>query len=364
MHDARSTVPGPPGQPPSGPPPAPPPMPRRARAIARHATRSASPRARVAAIGLLLATGSLAPAAARSGTADEPSAGLLLRRARYALAEGDVERARASLRAACTSEPSTGRGLEAALLLASLEFGRGDRTAAESALAMPAGLARSLPAAADALALARGWIALGSDDPASARLAFAAAAASPDASARDLSALGSAWASLAAGEPASAIATLGPVSRASTDPVLRTAARWSLARAHAAAGDSRRARHALRDLRRTARSTSFADDVELDLALAELASGDLRSARRTILRLGGLPGSSSGPARRPGEVPTLADLQLPPRRFVARLAALFTARPIEAESPVEFLRRALDRDARSDATEALRLVSAAEGGRP
>jgi hypothetical protein len=339
-------------------------MPCQRRAIARRASRSASLPARVTTIVLLLATGSLAPATARSSIAEAPSAGLLLRRARYALAEGDTERARTSLRAACIAEPSTGRGLEASLLLASLEFGRGDRAAAEGALALPAGLARTLPAAADALALARGWIALGSDDPPSARLAFAAAAASPDASARDLSALGSAWASLAAGEPASAITTLGPVARASTDPVLRTAARWSLARAHAAAGDSRRARHALRDLRRTARATSFADDVELDLALAELASGDLRSARRTILRLGGLRASSSGPARRPGEVPTLADLQLPPRRFVARLAALFAARPIEAESPVEFLLRALDRDARSDATEALRLVSAAEGGRP
>ncbi len=367
MRDARTNVPRPPGQPPPAPPPpAPPsagppsagpiavPMPRRPHSRAMSGTPAAA--LRVAACILALVR-------AQAAAANTPPAGVLLRQARYALAEGDSDRARDALRSACAAEPGSARGVEAALLLATLEFGRGDRAAAESALVVPGDLSRALPSGTDALAIARGWIALGSDDPASARRAFAAAASSPDLAARDLATLGGAWASLASAEPVAAIAILGPVARTSPDPILRTAAQWSLARAHAAAGDPRRARHALRGLRRLARTTSFADDVELDLALSELSAGDTRAARRTILRLRALPGRASGPARAPGESPTLADLRLPPRAFVARLAALFANRARGVESPVEFLRRALDRDARADADEALRLVIREEGGR-
>ncbi|MEI8360082.1 MAG: hypothetical protein WCH13_16550, partial [Deltaproteobacteria bacterium] len=68
---------------------------------------------------------------------DPPSPGLLLRRARYALAAGDSARARASLLAACALEPTSARGVESALLLAALEFTTGHREAAERALALP-----------------------------------------------------------------------------------------------------------------------------------------------------------------------------------------------------------------------------------
>lgn len=360
MRDARKPVPGPAGQPPPVPPPSPPPG-----IVAAERGRRFHPR-HLGVVGgsILLAALGLPTGHAPAAAANGPPTGVLLRQARYALAEGDDDRARGALRSACAAEPGTARGLEAALLLASLEFGRGDRAAAENALTLPAVAARTLPSAGDALLVARGWIALGSDDPAAARLAFEAARSSREPAARDLAAIGEAWASLAGGEPASAVVTLGAVARSTADPVFRTAARWSLARAHAAAGDARRARHALRALRRFARATSFADDVELDLALSELSSGDTRSARRTLLRLARLPGRASGPPRAPGDGPTLDELRLAPRAFVARLAALYAGRPAPAESPFDFLRRALDRDARSDADAVLRLVQRAEGGLP
>lgn len=357
MRDARTPVPKTPGEPPPAPPP---PAPA---GFAVEATGAGCRRRRDARgaaallLAILAATGASPPAA----DAAEASVGVLLRSARYALARGDADRAREELRSACEAEPDSPRGLEAALLLASLEFRDGDRAAAERALAAPAGMARAVPGAADALGLARGWLALGVDDPASARRAFAAVATSADPAARDLSSIGSAWAALAAGDTASAIATLAPVATRSVDPALVLAARWSLARARRAAGDRRREQQALRSLRRLVRTTSFADDVELALAVSAIEDGKPRSARQSLRRLDRLSGLSSGPPGAPGDRPSFDDLLLPPRGFVGRIASLYARRPAPAEPTLEFLRRVLDRDARADAPRALRMVAAMEG---
>lgn len=357
MRDARTPVPRPPEDPPPTlPPPAPCGATRYGRDADRARRRCLRPVISVALAGLAAAMADTRPAEATV------SVGVLLRRARYALAEGDTARASGSLQAACAAEPGSARGIEAALLLAALEFSRGDRAAAERALDASTNQVSSSPGANEALALARGWIALGGDDPASARRAFASVVRSGDPSARDLSKIGEAWAELVGGDPGAAITALSPVAVTAADPALRLAARWTLARAYAAAGDRRREQHELRALRRFARSTSFADDVELAIALSEIDDTRPRSARRTLLRLQHLPARSSGPPRNPGDAPSLDDLRLPPRAFVARLATLFAHRPLPAEPPFEFLRRALDRDARADAGELLHRLASAEGG--
>ncbi len=293
---------------------------------------------------------------------DRPSPGLLLRRARYALAAGDSARARASLLAACALEPTSARGVESAMLLAALEFTTGHREAAERALALPQVAGSGALAASDGLALARAWLALASGDPVTARAAFAGAARSGDeTAAHDLAAIGAAWAGLVQGDTAGAITPLAAVARNATDPVLRVAATWSLARAWTAAGEPRRAQHELRGLRRVVRHSSFADDVELAIAIAQIDAGKPSSARQTILRLRRLPASATGPASLPGNAPSLADLRLAPRAFVARLAALFVARPDWSEGPLPFLLRALDRNARADADLVISLVADRKG---
>ena len=326
----------------------------------RRRTRASLARHAVVLLGLtLLGPG---PADAR---AEEPSVGVLLRRARYALAEGRRDEAAVALRAARRAEPRTRRGLEAALLLADLELTRGDGAAADDVLA---GAERDFPegeAGAQVL-LARGWVAVARPDPAAALRHFGLVPMrSGERYATELAQLGSAWARLiGAAAVADVPAELHTLSGSARDPVLRIAALLSLARAHGARGEHKQALRKLRALRRIARGTSFADDVELAIGLTQLDLGAPAAARRTFRRLAEQPA-----VPRAAWVPssqaalTLADLRLPPRDFAARVARLYAARAEPTSDVLTFLAGTLDRDARRDATAALSLAHAAIAAR-
>lgn len=314
-------------------------------------------------IVLGLAVLALAPAAAG---ADGPSAGLLLRRARYAIAEGRPQEAAAALRAARAAEPRTRRGLEAALLLADLELARGDARAADAVLGAAE---RDFPdgdAGAEVL-LARGWLAVARADGAAALRHFQLVAGrTEDRPARELALLGSAWARLvapdgAAAPPPAELATLAASSR---DPVLRIGALLSLARAHAARGEHRKALRRLRALRRLARGTSFADDVELGIGLVQLDMGAAAAARKTLTRLAAQDDAPEAAALPDGaSVLTLTDVRLAPAALAGRLAQLYAARRDPSMDVLRFLVAALDRPARRDARAALSLVDAALAAR-
>lgn len=322
-------------------------------------TRPPASLARRAALLFCLTLLGLPPSAA---LADEPSPGVLLRRARYALAEGRRDEALEALRAARRAEPRTRRGLEAALLLADLEVARGDAAAADAVLGTALGdFPDGEPSAQ--LLLARGWLAIGRlDGPAAQRHFALVAARTGERSAIDLAALGSAWSRLVAGDAASATAELAPLATAGHDPVLRIGALLSLARAHAARGEHKRALRKLRALRRLVHGTSFADDVELAIGLTQLDLGNPTAARRTFARAGDLPAAAAHPAASGGGL-TLGDLRLPPRALVARLARLYAARTEPGAGAVAFFVATLDRDARRDVTAALSLADAAVAAR-
>lgn len=316
--------------------------------------RAASVRCAGAALAALCL---LAPAIAN---ASGPSAGVLLRRARYAIAEGRTRDAADALRKVRAAEPGSPRGLEAALLLADVELKAGDAPGAEQTLA-DAG--RDFPDGDSGaqLLLARGWLALARGDAAAALRHFQLVPARTDERpSRELAVLGTGWARLvgASGRPEvpDELVALGSSAQ---DPTLRIGALLSLARTHQARGDHRKALKALRELRRLVRRTSFADDVELGIGLVQLDMGRAAAARRTLARVAS-GGSAAEASSSGGAVSlTLADLRLPPAAFAARLSALYAG---EAQPGIDlrhFLGSTLDRPAGKDAAAALDLADAA-----
>jgi len=300
--------------------------------------------------------------AVEAARADTPSAGVLLRRARYALAEGRRDEAAAALRAVRSAEPRTRRGLEAALLLADVELARGDAAAADAALAVAE---RDFPdgdASAQVL-VARGWLAVARlDAPRALRHFGLVEARSNEVHAVELARLGTGWARLIGASTVTEVPDeLGALARNARDPVLRIGALLSLARAHDARGDHKRALRKLRALRRLARGTSFADDAELAIGLTQLEMGAPAAARRTFRNVATLAAGPPSPGD--GTPLSLRDLRLPPRALVARLALIYASRKEPMGSLASFLVATFDRDARRDAAAALSLADAAIAAR-
>lgn len=299
----------------------------------------------------------LAPAIAG---ADGPSAGVLLRRARYAIVEGRPRDAADALRAVRAAEPGSHRGLEAALLLADVEVKAGDAAAAERTLA-DAG--RDFPDGDGGaqLLLARGWLALARGDGAAALGHFQLVPSRTDERpSRELAVLGTGWARIvgSAGRP-EVPNELVSLASSAQDPTLRIGALLSLAQTHRARGEHRRALRALRELRRLVRGTSFADDVELRIGLAQLDMGRAATARRTLKHAAAAaPAGEAGAPADPRGL-TLADLRLPPAAFAARLAALYAGQTQPGIDLRHFLGATLDRPAAKDAAAALDLADAA-----
>jgi tetratricopeptide (TPR) repeat protein len=310
----------------------------------------------LAAIAVLLA---LAPAPA--GAADGPSAGVLLRRARSALAEGRSSAAIAELTAVRAAEPASHRGLEAAVLLADLQLRAGDPATADRTLASAArDVVDGEPAAQ--ILLARGWLAIARGDADGALAHFALVPARSDVrSARELALLGTGWARLVAAPRTSAVPPeLVTLASSADDPQLRIGAQLSLARAYAYREEHRKALRALRALRRQVRGTSFADDVELGIGLVQLEMGRPAAARKTLARVVDDPTTASAsPLPEAATALTLADLRLPPAAFAARLAALWASRARPDADLGRFLSVVLDRPARADAAAALSVAEAA-----
>jgi tetratricopeptide (TPR) repeat protein len=298
--------------------------------------------------------------AAEVASGAEPSAGVRMRRARFALLDGRTPQAVADLQAVREKEPGSARGLESALMLADVAFTAGDPQAADHTL----GEAEKSFADADslaALALARGWVALGALDGKSASTHFARASsqARPEL-ARHIADVGGAWAAMEDDRSAAVTDTLRNVALRATDPALRFAVGLTRARALAASGDHRRALQALRALRKLARGTAYADDLDLQIGLVALDAGKLEQARTTFRRMARQSGASGV-----GSAPplTLDDLRLPPRAFAGRIAALYVARPDRQQSLTVFLAALLDRPAANDVPQALALVEAAIAAR-
>ncbi|MBY0273725.1 hypothetical protein K2Z84_00175, partial [Candidatus Binatia bacterium] len=225
----------------------------------------------------------LAITAADAAAANGPSAGVLLRRARYALAEARPTAAMDALRAARLAEPRSPRGLEAALLLADVQLRGGDAGAADRTLGEAE---RDFPDGEQAaqLVAARGWLGLARGDAASALRHFERVATKTDEPAsREMALLGTAWARLTAvPEPSDVPVELVTLAASAQDPTVRAGALLSLARAYAARGEHRRSLRTLRRLERLVRHTTLADDVALSIGLVQLDMGRPRSARRTL----------------------------------------------------------------------------------
>jgi tetratricopeptide (TPR) repeat protein len=296
--------------------------------------------------------------------ADGVSAGVLLRRARYALAESRRQDAADALRAVRAAEPRSPRGLEAALLLADLQLKSGDAAQADRTLG---DAERDFPDGANGaeLVLARGWLGLARGDASSALRHFARVATRTDERAtRELAALGSGWARLlaATGKP-EVPAELVTLAASAEDPLLRAGALLSLAETHGARGEPRRALRALRKLRRLARQTSFADDVELAIGLVQLDMGRPAAARRTLAPIATDTPTEASARRTDAPGLTLADLRLPPRAFAARLATLYAGQAQPEIDLRRFLGSTLDRPAGRDAATALDRADAALAAR-
>ncbi len=309
------------------------------------------------AAALLLAGGRAASA--------PPSPGVLLRTARYALAEGDLDSARRSLLELRSREPASARGLEATLLLADVEFSSRRAHEADRQLALAQSTLSTGDGAAQ-LSLARGWIALALHDPDAARAQFdAAASLATERAGRDLARFGRAWALLLGERAVEAAALLDELTRSAENPVVGAVAGLVLARAESAASRHSRALHALRRARRLARGTRFEDDVELALGLTQLAAGDRRSARQSFARISraatARAGSSAPGFQGPGL--TLDDLRLSPAPLTDRIAALFAERTDRRETPTAFFARLLERDAAADVAQAVKLAADGDSGR-
>jgi len=309
-------------------------------------------------LGVLLLAA--APGPAEAGDA---SAGLLLRRARYAIAEGRAAEATQALRDVRVKEPATRRGLEAALLLADVEFSRGDGKAADRVLAVAERDFTDGDAGAQLL-LARGWLALARQDATAAQRHFdLVTARSGHRFTGELAQLGFAWARLVAHErPAQVPAELTGLLAGASDPALRVAAGLTLARAHAARGEHKQALRRLRALRRSVRGSSFGDDVDLAIGIAQLDMGAPAAARKTFAALGESTTVAAGTASVASGL-TLADLRLSPQDFVARLGGLYAARADKGVGVLAFLVATLDRPAAADAAAARSLADAAVAAR-
>lgn len=317
----------------------------------------------------LAAAASLCALAGVAGASDGPSAGVLLRQARYALAANDLDRARQALTQAYELAPQSARGLEAVLLLAQLEFTAGDPAAAARALSLAQSRAANDGDSQTQLLLARGWLALASGDPATAQADFASVAGVVnDPAPLQLAAIGNAWADLIAHGTAASPTELRSVFKRLRDPALRVGAGLTLARLETAIGQPRRTANTLRKLRKLVRRTTYADDVEIAIAFAQLDCGKPGSARQTLLRLWrrAFPGTTA-PVSQVEPVPdptvslTLADLRGAPAAFAARMAELYASRPERSEELLTFFGRILDRNAIADLPEALRLIDAQAG---
>ena len=306
----------------------------------------------------------LAFATGIADAADTPSAGVLLRRARHAIADGRRAEAAEGLRAVRAAEPGSHRGLEAAVLLADLQLKGGDAAGADRTLADAGQHFRDGEPAAQLL-LARGWLAIARGDASGAIAHFAVVAARTDVrTARELAALGTGWARLTATPPSPDLpAELVSLAASAQDPMLRIGALLALIRGHAARGEQRAALRSLRTLRRLARNTSFADDVELGIGLAQLDLGRPAAARRTLARLAAEAAPPEARLAPEDAGLTLADLRLPPAAFTARLAALYAAQSRPGLDLRHFLGTTLDRPAHKDATAALALAEAALAAR-
>ncbi|MEW6272573.1 MAG: hypothetical protein AB1689_25115 [Thermodesulfobacteriota bacterium] len=318
--------------------------------------RAPGARGRLALLALLLAA---LPAPAQ---ANEASAGVLLRRARYAIVEGRQADAASALREARAKEPHTRRGLEAALLLADLEFSRGNGAAADEALAAAERDFADGEAGAQVL-LARGWLALARQDASSATRHFGLVASrSSQRFANELATLGLAWARLTLhAAPSDVPSELRPLVTRGSDPALRVAAGLTLARAHRARGEHKLELRWLRALRRLVRGSTFSDDVELAIGLAQLDAGAPAAARKTFERLAKTAPATS--AREGAAALTLLDLRLPPQTFVARVSRLYAERSEKGAGILPFLMGTLDRPAAADAAAALGLADAAIAAR-
>ena len=299
--------------------------------------------------------------------ADTPSAGVLLRRARYALAAGSTDEAALALRSrACrrAADAPRPRGRAAARRArvpprrrggCRRRAGRGQRTTSRTAR----------PAAQ--ILLARGWLAIARADADAALRHFALVPGrTTERHATDLALLGTAWARVVGAPGAPEVpAELRTLSTSATDPVLRMAGLLSLARVHAARGEHKKALRKLRVLRRLSRGTSFADDVELGIGLAQLDMGAPSAARKTFAGLAELDGSPRdgcrGGVRRALDASATCACRRGPSPLVSRGSTHGDTRP--RRTWAAFFAAALDRPAGRDAAAALALADAAIAAR-
>lgn len=310
------------------------------------------------ALALLLCTGGLVAAASPAGAG---SAGHAMRRARQALAVADDTAARRDLERVRKADPAGARGLEATMLLADMDFRRGQHASADLLLAEAASAAGEGFGKAT-VGIARGWLALARDRPAEARERFRDVARNERLPvAGSVCALGAAWADLLEGTGATPPATLSRLVREASQPGFRYAAGLTVAWLHAARGDHALAVRRLREMRRHLRDTSYEDDAELALGLAQLRGGQPRRAHSTFRRLDRRFGTAATSS--PPPLLELADLGGDPADLSAKLAELFAARS-DASTPLfRFLGSALDRRAGEDARAAIALAAAALRGR-
>lgn len=314
----------------------------------------------VGTIASMVACALLAIAPANAGATAGSSAGVLLRRARYALAEGRPQAATEALRAARLAEPRSPRGLEAALLLADVQLRSGDADAADRTLG---DAERDFPDGDEGaqLVAARGWIGLARGDAASALRHFERVATrTDDTASREMAMLGTAWARLTTVPAQPGVPSeLVTLAASAQDPIARAGALLSLARAYGARGEHRRALRALRRLQRLVRHTTLSDDVALSIGLVQLDMGRPLSARRTLAPIAaGGAGAEAAPAGK-AEGLTLADLRLPPTSFAARLATLHAGQTQPGIDLRHFLGTLVDRSAQHDAATALGVAEAA-----
>ncbi|MEO2168916.1 MAG: hypothetical protein ABGY42_12510, partial [bacterium] len=195
-----------------------------------HRTRR---RQNTAALALLIAFGAAVPA-------DAESSGVRMRRARQALSVADDTRARQELEVVQAASPRSSRGLEAAMLLADLDFRTGRREAAAARLSAASEAADGSFGSA-LIGMTRGWLAISMGDSATAHERFREVG-------RDLPgagqvvAFGQAWADLLQGRADRPDPSLVGWIKDGPHPGFQFAAGLTAARMHQARGEWRRAR--------------------------------------------------------------------------------------------------------------------------